>query len=282
MNMNKFFKKILLVVLVVISVTATNSTALQAASIAGKTEANAIELKIGKKKTSKFWTGSNSSIYYVVATPSRGGLSIDIDAKKLGTSATVQIYKTGVESFSETQVIKYNKNKKVTKGTMTSEYILPVGNYIVQITPGKIIKSSKSIQVTAKFKAADFDDNEPNNVEENAQTIQISNKAKTYNMFLTTWNIYDDNDVMDCMKFDLKKDAKLNLSLSSKVYMDNVKVLIRQKSETGYITLKTYDMVGGKLSEQIDLQKGNYCIKVWCTDATNKIQMPYSLKIFAK
>ncbi|MGN0337370.1 MAG: hypothetical protein ACI4EE_07755 [Lachnospiraceae bacterium] len=280
--MDRFFKKLLLVVLVVISVTTTNSSVLQAASIAGKTEANAIELKIGKKKTSKFWTGSNASIYYVVATPSQGRLSIDVDAKKLGTSATIQIHKTGVESFSETQVIKYNKNKKVTKGTMTSEYILPVGNYIVQITPGKIIKSSKSINVTAKFKAVDFDDIEPNNVEENAQTIQISEKAKTYNMFLTTWNIYDENDVMDCMKFDLKKDAKLNLSLSSKVYMDNVKVLIRQKNETGYITLKSYDMVGGKLSEQVELEKGTYCIKVWCTDATNKIQMPYTLKIFAK
>lgn len=271
----KKLKKILMVALAVML--SFECIPVSAASVAGKTEANAIELKSGKKKTSKFWTGTKSPVYYVIAVAEQGTLNVSLSAKELGTSATIELQKIGVPNWKQTQKVSYNKKKKITSGTMKSEYILSKGNYIIQVTPGKEIAKTKKFDITAKITPTKCVDVEPNNNEDQAQEIVVY-KASSQKMYLSTGSYIEEADLVDCFKVDLKDTETLKITLSSKTNMDGVKVLVREKTDTGYNTIKAYDVVNSKLSESIKLKKGTYYVKVWCSDDTVKKQMPYTIK----
>lgn len=271
----KILKKILMVALAV--TLSFECIPVSAASVAGKTEENAIELKSGKKKTSKFWTGTKSPVYYVIAVAEQGTLNVSLSAKELGTSATIELQKIGVPNWKQTQKISYNKKKKTTSGTMKSEYILSKGNYIIQVTPGKEIAKTKKFDITAKITPTKCVDVEPNNNEDQAQKISVY-KASSQKMYLSTGSYIEEADLVDCFKVDLKDTETLKITLSSKANMDGVKVLVREKTDTEYNTIKAYDVVNGKLSESIKLKKGTYYVKVWCSDDTVKKQMSYTIK----
>lgn len=274
----KKLKRVLAVMLAIAMMLATDYMPVLAESVSGKTEDTAIQLKLGKKKTSKFWTGSSSSIYYAVTLPDQGTLSVNVTAESLGTGVTVKIRKVGVGNWSESKSFSYNKKKKITSGTIKSEYILTKGNYIVEVAPGKIISKDKKISVTAKFTSGKFVDKEPNNKEEDAQEIRVYNNAPSYKMYLTSMSFFEDQDLTDCVKFNLKDTETVSISLTSKAKMSNVKILVREKTSDGYNTIKAYDVVNGKLSEKLSLKKGTYYIKVWCADDGLKVQMPYTIQ----
>lgn len=274
----KQMKKLMLVLLAFVMIFTMECAPAKAASVAGKSETNAIELKIGKKKTNSFWTGSSNSLYYVVSLPEQGKLAVSVASEKLGTSVTVQIRKAEILNWTQEKTFSYNKKKNTTSGTMTSENILPKGNYIVQVSPGKVIKKAKKISITAKFTSSKFMDIEPNNSEDTAQEIKVYNGATNYKMYLTGFSAIEDQDLMDCMKFTIKDEELVTITLKSKASTDGVKLLLREKSGDGYSTIKSYDVVKGKLSEQIKLPKGTYYIKLWMSDENNKTQIPYTIK----
>lgn len=273
----KTLKKMFIVVLAMVMMLSLEVAPVGAASVTGREESNPIELKTGKKKTSKFWTGTNSSVYFIVAIAEQGTLNVSFSAEELGTSATVELRKVGLPNWNQAQKISYNKKKKTTSGTMKSEYILPTGNYIIQVTPGKKITKTKKFNITAKLTPAKYEDVEPNNNEDQAQELSVY-KASSHKMYLSTGSFMEDADLIDCFKVELKDTETLKISLSSKADMNGVKVLVREKTDSGYNTVKAYDVVGGKVSESIKLKKGTYYIKVWCSDDTVKKQMPYTIK----
>lgn len=273
----KTLKKMFIVVLAMVMMLSLEVAPVGAASVTGREESNPIELKTGKKKTSKFWTGTKSSVYFIIAIAEQGTLNVSFSAEELGTSATVELRKVGLPNWNQAQKISYNKKKKTTSGTMKSEYILPKGNYIIQVTPGKKITKTKKFNITAKLTPAKCEDVEPNNNEEQAQKIAVYS-AKLHKMYLSTGNFMEDADLIDCFEVELKDTETLKISLSSKADMDGVKVLVREKTDSGYNTIKAYDVVGGKVSESVKLKKGTYYIKVWCSDDTVKKQMPYTIK----
>lgn len=271
-------KRIVMVVLSIIISITIDCIPVQSSTVSGKTETNAIELKLGKTKTSKFWTGSASSLYYVVALPSQGKLTVSVAAESLGTNVTVEIRKTDIFNWKQEKKISYNKKKKKTVGTITSENILPKGNYIIQITPGKVINKTKKISVTADFTASNFEDIEPNNSEDTAQQIKVNSKSPSYTMYLSNLNLFEDQDSIDCMKFTLKSGKTVTITLKSKAPTEYVKLLLREKSDDGYSTIKSFDVTNGKLSEKVKLSKGTYYIKVWNTNDSVGVQIPYTIK----
>lgn len=94
-------KRIAMVVLSIILSITIDCIPVQSSTVSGKTETNAIELKLGKTKTSKFWTGSAAPLYYVVSLPAQGKLAVSIAAESLGTSATVEIRKTDILNWKQ-------------------------------------------------------------------------------------------------------------------------------------------------------------------------------------
>lgn len=277
----KVMKRVMMVMLAVAMLLVTEYVPVHADSIKGQTESSAVELKSGKKKTGKFWTGTASSVYYVIALPAQGKLSVAFSAKSLGTGATIELRKADIANWKQQKEISYDKKKKVTSGKLTADYILQKGTYVIQITPGKVIKSTKKFTITAKYTASKFEDAEPNDKEETAQSLNIYDK-KAHKMYLTTGNPIESPDLTDCYKLELKDTKTLNIALSSKANMDDVKVLVREKTDTGYNTIKSYDFINGKVSESLKLSKGTYYLKVWCSNDSIQKQMPYTMKCTAK
>lgn len=270
-------KRIVAMMLAVMMVLTMDCTPVQAASVAGKSEDNAIILKAGKKKTTKFWKGEAASIYYVISTPEQGKLQVSISAEKLGTSVDVQIRKVNTLNWDQKTTFKYNKTKKITSGTLKVTDILPVGNYIIQVTPGKVINSEKKLTISTKFTASKYNDVEPNNTEETAQKINIYT-SKTQKMYLTSMKYHENQDLTDTMVLYPKDVETIKITFSSKANVNGVKVLLRKKTDNGYETVQSFDASSGKISETVKVQKGTYYLKVWCADDSTPRQMPYTIK----
>lgn len=277
----KQMKKITAFVLSLVMLLTMECGSIQAATVAGKTENNAITLKVGAKKTNKFWKGEAASIYYVVAVPEQGKLQVSVSADKLGTSATVQVRKVDISNWEQKATYKYNKTKKITSGTLKVTDILPAGNYIIQVTPGKVINSEKKLTISTKFTASKYDDVEPNNTEETAQKINIYT-SKTQKMYLTTMKFHENQDLTDTMVFYPKDVETVKITFNSKANFNGVKLLLRKKTDSGYETVQSFDLSSGKLSESVKVQKGTYYLKVWCSDDSVARQMPYTIKCEAK
>lgn len=132
--------------------------------------------------------------------------------------------------------------------------------------------------MTADFTASNFEDIEPNNSEDTAQQIKVNSKSPSYAMYLSNLNLFEDQDSIDCMKFTLKNEKTVTITLKSKAPTEYVKLLLREKSADGYSTIKSFDVTNGKLSEKVKLSKGTYYIKVWNTNDSVGVQIPYTIK----
>lgn len=277
----KLLKRMLLLTLSIVMVLAINNVPVLAGSNAGNTKETAIKLQSGKKKTAKFRKGAASAVYFVVGLEQPGRLSVAISAKKLGTGATIEIKQMELSSWKQTKKISYNKSKKITTGTLKSEDILQKGTYIIEVTPGKTLTSSKKFAITAKITPYITDDVEPdNNKEETAQTMNIYSNKK-YKMHMSNGILVDTDDTVDCFKLNVKDVETLTINFNSSVKVDGVKVLLRQATADGYTTVKMFDVKNGKLSEKVDVKKGTYCLKIWYSDSNYKCQMPYTIKCVA-
>lgn len=250
-----------------------------AASVAGKTQTNAIELKCDKTTTKKFWKGTEDPLYFVISVPEQGVLKADVVAKELGCNINIKLTKADNLIYEESKLIKQNKKDKVTKGSFSSEYILPKGNYYIELTPSKKLNSAKKVSIKLHFTASKFDDVEINNSEDKAQTINPYEKNNSKKVYLNTLDVFEEPDVTDCYSVTLKKDGKLTVKINSKSNMENVKLLVREKTEDTYTTIKAYDIINGKLKESIKLTKGTYYLKVWYSGDGLKCQMPYTISV---
>lgn len=269
-------KRIVVMIMIVLLMNVMSLSEVYAGSEAGKTETTAIELKVNKSKKCKFWGNTSSSVYYVIAVPEQGKLSISVSAEKLGTSARILLMKSDVDNWKQTKTIKYNKTKKLASGTMNSEYILPQGIYKIQITPGKMLKTDKKFTISTKFTPSNFFDVEPNNMPENAQSVTL---GKTYSLYMTTGTLIEDADLMDCVSVDLKDATTMKVAVKSKVNLDGIKLLIQQKDNSGYNTIQTFELSDKELVEKVKLSKGTYYFKLWSSDVSGAKQIPYTIKL---
>lgn len=278
----KRLKRMLLTMLSVAMVMTANSVPVYAGSNAGNTETTAIKLENGKKKNAKFRADAAAPVYFVIGLEKTGKLNVSVAADKLGTSAKITVKQTVLSSWSQETTVKYNKSKKTTNGSLKIDDVLQKGTYLIEVTPGKQLSASKKFSITAKVTPFITDDVEPdNNKEESAQAMNI-NKGTAYNMFFSSGSLVYADDTIDCFKFTTKKDTTLNLTLNSKVKVDGVKVLLRQKTDDGYTTVKSFDVKDGKLSEAVKVNAGTYYWKIWYSDTNASYQMPYTIKCVAK
>lgn len=279
----KRLKRMLLVALSVAMVLTINNVPVLAGSNAGNSKETAIKLQSGKKKTAKFRKGTDAAAtYFVIGLEQPGRLSVKVSAKKLGTGATIAVKQMELSSWKQEKKISYNKSKKITSGTLKTEDILQKGTYVIEVTPGKALKSSKKFEITAKVTPYNTDDVEPdNNKEETAQNMLIYT-SKKYKMHMSNGILVDADDTVDCFKLNVKDVGTVTINFKSSVKVEGVKVLLRQATEDGYTTVKTFDVVDGKLSEKVDVKKGTYYLKIWYSDDSRVYQMPYTIKCVGK
>lgn len=276
------FKRLLLVLLAAVLLISDCPMTAVAASVKGRSESTPINLKLGKSKEASFQTGIEN-VYFWVELKKSGKLKVTFTAKNLGTGVELILHKQGDHIWKQTETIKYNKNSKKTNGSFTSEYILPSGGYVIEVVPGKELKSKKKFTVSTKFIEVKFDDVEPNDLEDTAQSIIVrkrDGKAVSYNMFLSTAQLVDQGDISDCFSFKLKESKKLNIKLNFKKYIPGIKVILRKKTSDGYETVKMYDVENSKLNKKINLKKGTYCLKVWYVDPQGSNQVPYTISAY--
>ena len=92
---------------------------------------------------------------------------------------------------------------------------------------------------------------------------------------------HENQDLTDTMVFTSKEAEIVNITFSSKANVNGVKILLRQKTDKGYETVKSFDASSGKVSESVNINKGTYYVKVWCSDDSVTRQMPYTIKCAA-
>lgn len=273
----KRLKRVLPVLLAVIICISGNSFVTSAASVKGRAEGTPIDLSLGKSKSAKFQEGIES-VYFWVELKNTGKLKVSFSAESLGAGVTMVLHKQGEYVWKQTKALQYNKNKKTTSGTLTSEYILPAGGYIIEVTPDKSLTKTKKFKMTVKCTEVSFDDKEPNNTEEQAQsmTIQKKNgKAVSYQMFLSTQADVDKEDTSDCFQFKLKETKKLRIKLKLKEKASGVKLMVRKKTADGYSLVGMYD-IDSTFDKKLSLEKGTYYLRVWY-DTLDKKQVPYTI-----
>lgn len=246
----------------------------------GKSESSAILLTLGKTKTAKI-EAEQSNVFFNAMLSEPGTLKLSLVADKLGTSVDVEVYKRSSEwsAWKQTKTINYSKSKKKLSGSLTSEYILPRGSYIIKVTPKKLLKSAKKIKLNAQLAGTGYEDIEPNSPEVNAQSMDISGKdgGRTYKMMLSSLTSLDSEDLMDCFSFKLKEAKQFHLKLSMKKQVENLSVLLCKKSAEGTALVKQYDVTGKKLDKTMKLGKGTYYVKVWYRGDDRMQQIPYTI-----
>ena len=262
--------------LVLILVMLVYNSGVQVWAKSGEQDYTAIALTPGKAKVAKMQKGKGG-VYFKVASDEMAKLKVNVEAEKFGTNMKLEVYKLAQEwSFwNETATFKYNKSKKKVVGTLTSEYVLNKGVYIIKLAPEKELRSAKKVKITAKLVDTGYDDIESNSSESDAQSMDVKGK-KTYKMLLSKVDVLYDIDNMDCFKFKLKKTQKFNLKVSLDQPVDELYVLVCKDQPDGIVTLKKYDMKKKKLDETLKLDSGTYFIKIWYNGSSN-IQIPYKI-----
>lgn len=245
----------------------------------GRSESSAIMLTLEKTKSAKI-EAEQSNVFFYAMLNEPGTLKLSLSADKIGTSVDVEVYKRSDawDAWKQTKTIKYSKSKKKLSGTMTSEYILPRGLYIIKVTPKKTLKSEKKIKLKAQLTGTGYDDIESNSPEVNAQLMDISGKdgGKTYKMMLSSLRILDSEDIMDCFSFKLKEGKQFHLKASLKESTEDLTVLLCKKTAGDVAVVKRYDMTGKKLDKTLKLGKGTYYVKVWYY-GNRELQIPYTI-----
>lgn len=279
--MNKWKQMLLIIVTAVLFLTDTQPAF--ADSAVGRSEVQAIDLTPGKQKKVKFYTGAET-VYFSVPLDARGKLNISFQSKELGSDVSVKLYKKGEYIWQQVKTFKYNKKKEITSGSLSSEYILPAGVYGIEVTPAKALKKRKSFSITVQFKPVAFDDQEPNNQKEDAQSMTIAKKNGkpiAYQMLLSSLQVLDTDDTVDYFKFQLKEEKKIQIKFNTKTKVSGIKLLIHKKTKDGYENIKMYTINDSNLNKKIQLSKGTYILQVMYSDSVERKQIPYSISTTA-
>lgn len=245
----------------------------------GQNELSAIELTVGKTNTGKFQAGK-SSVFFKVVLNENGKLKISLTAQKIASNVKIEVYNQTDELlfWSQNKTLNYNKSKKTISGSMTSDYILPKGRYIIRVTPESELKSAKKFKLTAKVTDTGYMDVEPNFPEANAQPMVVNSKSGTitYKMLLSNINTFNNADIIDCFTFKLKQSEQFYLKASFESQVDGLSVLVCKKKGDDIAVVKRYDVTGKKLDKSLKLGKGTYFVKVWYY-GEHALQIPYTI-----
>lgn len=279
----KMMKKIgALVLMLVILVTSGNGVA-HAATMVGDIVTSPILLEQKQTKNTKFSAGSNIK-YFRVSVKEAGVLTMSYTSASLKKPVTITLNYDDNAKYYDTKTIKYNKSKKQTKGSMTTSCVLLPGTYNITVKTAESLAKSAKFTFATTFKASKLSDIEPNNNEDQAQAIKLgtSKKATSYKMYLSGMDY--GADMIDYMKFSLKKDQKVKIQASS-TNAATVRVLIKQKTANGYEVVNKsendqyFEKNGSKyeFTYTEELKKGDYVIMFWMQEGQNQ-QFVYSVK----
>ncbi|MGN0337375.1 MAG: hypothetical protein ACI4EE_07780 [Lachnospiraceae bacterium] len=279
----KMMKKIgALVLMLVILVTSGNGVA-HAATMVGDIVTSPILLEQKQTKNTKFSAGSNIK-YFRVSVKEAGVLTMSYTSTSLKKPVTITLNYDDNAKYYDTKTIKYNKSKKQTKGSMTTSCVLLPGTYNITVKTAESLAKSAKFTFATTFKASKLSDIEPNNNEDQAQAIKLetSKKATSYKMYLSGMDY--GADMIDYMKFSLKKDQKVKIQASS-TNAATVRVLIKQKTANGYEVVNKsendqyFEKNGSKyeFTYTEELKKGDYVIMFWMQEGQNQ-QFVYSVK----
>lgn len=279
--MKKYSKKILLSLLIIM-VICGNLQYISASTIekTGYSEIEAIPLELGKSKTASFPIGSGG-VFFVVELPQSGNLDVNVICKSLGKDIVIEMYRQNSEFFKLAKSFYYDSRKKNTNGHLTADYVTPTDRYFIKITHKDEIKTPKTIKITVKQKNTGYADLEPNDDDKLAQPIAVNAKKskKTYKMLLSRVEKYDLIDKTDCFTFRMTKAQKVNLSLSAKDSLNNVRLQVLKKTDSGPTVIKEYPLKGKSYNKTIKLSKGTYWIQMISADE-GEYQVTYNLSVY--
>ena len=247
----------------------------------GRSESQAIELRLGKEKNGVF-RGGTESVYFCVLLNHPGKLKVTFSAKSMESDVRLLLYnkQENVPHWENEKNLKYKKSKKITSGVLTSEQVLPGSKYYyIKVTPKESIEAGQKFKLTVKLMEEELDDQAPNNTEETAQTMKVQTsdgKPVTYKMLLSSIPELEDEDAADCFSFKLKEDKELRVRLIQKNEIGSFQIFLQKKTAQGYETVKRYDVLSGKFDQKVSLKKGTYCLKVVLND-NNKRQVLYTI-----
>lgn len=260
----------------------SNVQAVKAEVTPGDSLEHAIGIQQNDKKTSVF-TPESKTKFFNLYIKEQGTLKISYQSEKMKKAVKLTLDYNKAGNMSDSKTIKYNKKKKSASGTMTATYILAPGYYTVTLNaPAPVAKNTKFTLKTS-FKAKKYDDKEPNNAEENAQEVKLSNKPMSYKMFLSDKQY--DMDLIDYLKCSVKDNEKIKISASTNSTA-KVRVLLKSKENGQTKVLNganeqyfkkdganyTFNYTSDKLP------KGEYEIMFWLEDSEDE-QVEYTVKL---
>lgn len=266
----------------VILLTSGNGVA-HAATLVGDIAGSPILLEQKQTKNTKFSAGSNIK-YFRVSIKEAGVLTMSYTSTALKKPVTVTLNYDDNAKYFDTKTIKYNKSKKQAKGSMTTSCVLLPGTYNITVKTTESLEKSAKFTFATTLKSSKLSDSEPNNSEDQAQTMKLgsSKKAPSYKLYLSGMDYGADK--IDYMKFHLKKEQKVTIQASS-ANAATVRVLIKQKTANGYEVVNTseneqyFEKSGSKykFTYSEKLKKGDYVIMFWMQEGQNQ-QFIYSVK----
>lgn len=247
---------------------------------------NPIRMKQSEKLKTSF-TKDKSIKYFTIVVEEAGSLKINYESTKMKKAVELSFdYGEGLNQF-ETKKIKYDKKKKVAKGSISTEQTVQPGVYKLCVTASGPASIKTAFTITTSLKAKKYDDKEPNNNSDTAQEMVVGSNPKTYSMNLSGTSYAP--DVMDCFKFTLTKSKTVTITASTNTEADMV-ILLKKKTDKGEETInsgnqnQSFAKSGNKYvfkytSEK--LEKGDYTVTVWLREGINK-QIEYTISAKAK
>lgn len=272
----------MLVLLIMISMLPTD---IMAKTVTGDVMIDPIVVQQKQTKNTKF-TKDNPVKYFKVIVKEAGILKVTYSSEKMKKTVDLSLAYDDNQREVDHKTIKYNKSKKLAKGTLTSSYIVHPGAYLIIVKAGAPAAADTKFTLKTSLTKKKYNDSEPNNEVDHAQSMSISSKAKTYKMFLAGTEY--SNDMIDYFKFNLKKDQKVKISASTNKAAE-IRVLLKKKVDGAYVTVNSnvndqyFKKNGSKYTFTYTntLEKGDYYLMIWLQDEQN-IQVEYSISAVAK
>ena len=243
---------------------------------------HAIGIQQNDKKTSVF-TPESKTKFFNLYIKEQGTLKISYQSEKMKKAVTLTLDYNEAGNMSDSKTIKYNKKKKIASGTMTATYILAPGYYTVTLNAPAPVEKNTKFTLKTTFTAKKYDDKEPNNAEESAQIVKLSNKQTGYKMFLS--GKHYDMDLIDYFKCSVKDNEKIKISASTNSAA-KIRVLLKCK-ENGQTKVlngasdQYFEKNGASYTFKYTsdkLPKGEYEIMFWLEGGEDE-QVEYTVKL---
>lgn len=236
---------------------------------------NAVLIPAEGKTDDKF-TNNDFNKFYKVSLKEEGKLRVSFSSAKMKGQVVIKLFYDKESSAGVSKELTYNKKKKITKGTITSEYIMSPGDYYILVQPADqgymIGKKPVKYTITTKFTRVKFDDQEPNTMESEAQKMtlkEINKKQKVYTMRLSYNGGFQDKT--DTFKFSLKLKKAVSFKITMKEKA-KLRVMLKHIDENGFTSIVNSEedqyIVSDGEKVTLDfgtkklLTKGNYYLSV--------------------